>query len=164
MDKRMNRSEIGRKESRLLYYYNKGSKEQNLGTIQEPLQSRRADGDFKPIVKGRSWYYFVAASFQKPNLSIDSDICCYHNCLQGSLIIQEHLLTKEKASRKYGLLALERQSQTVASNYCIIFILMQRNSVFKFSGFTVHKRAESMIIDNEIILLNRKLSFLISLS
>lgn len=69
---------------------------------------KRADGDIKLIVKGRSWYYFLAASFQKPNLSIDSDIYCYHNCLQGSLIIQEHLLTKEKASRKYSLLALER--------------------------------------------------------
>lgn len=37
MDKRINRSEIRRKETRLLCYYNKGSKEQNLGTIQEQL-------------------------------------------------------------------------------------------------------------------------------
>lgn len=47
-------------------------------------------------VKGRNWYYFFAASFQKPNLSIDCDICCCHNSLQRSLIIRKHLLTKEK--------------------------------------------------------------------
>lgn len=67
----MNRSEIrnGRKETRCFVIIKAAR-----NTVWEQFKNDYREGKqmetLRPHVKGRSWYYFSAASFQKPTLSI----------------------------------------------------------------------------------------------